>query len=63
MLHDKYVFRIDSKLGTKYSNSPYYKGTKLWDKLTKEVQMSETIFDFKKNIDKIYKTFDKHFII
>ena len=28
---EKYIFKTDSKIGTKYSNSPYYKGTKMWD--------------------------------
>ena len=30
--HDKYVFCLDNKIGTKYAMSPYYKGTNLWDK-------------------------------
>ena len=27
----KSVFRVEPRFGTKYSNSPFYKGTKLWD--------------------------------
>ena len=53
-LHAKFVFRLDRKEGTKYSTSPYYKGTRLWDKLTKNIQESEAIFIFKNDIDKIY---------
>ena len=59
----KTVFRIDRKIGTKYASSPYYKGTKLWDKLTKEEQDSETIFIFKNHIDKMYKHYVKDFYI
>ena len=35
--HDKIVFCIDNKIGTKYACSPYYKGTKIWDTLSKEI--------------------------
>ena len=59
----KTVFRIDRKIRTKYACSPYYKGTKLWDKLTKEEQDSETIFIFKNHIDKMYKHYVKDFYI
>ena len=38
---EKYVFRTETKIGKKYEESPYYQGTKLWDKLTKETQFSE----------------------
>ena len=40
-MHKKLVFRTDSKIGTKYVNSPYYKGTKLWNSLSKEIQDSD----------------------
>ena len=42
-LHQKKNFRVDRKVGTKYSRSPFYNGTKLWDKLTKEEQESSTL--------------------
>ena len=61
--HDKYVFRVETKIGTKYAISPYYKGTTLWDKLAKDTQNLENIFLFKKEIEKLYKTFDKDFIV
>ena len=60
---NKYVFRIDSKIGNKYINSPFYKGTKLWDNLPDEVQKSDNIFLFKQLVGKIYKTFDKNCIV
>ena len=59
----KYVFKIETKIGTKYANSPYYKGRLLWDKLTKEVQESDSIFLFKSAIDKMYNEFDKDMIV
>ena len=42
----KYVFITDTKIGKKYERSPYYQGTLLWDKLPKETQFAETIFEF-----------------
>ena len=59
----KFVFRTDTRIGTKYATSPYYKGTLLWDKLSKEVQDSESVFLFKKSIEKQYPTFDKDFVV
>ena len=61
--HDKYVVRVETKIGTKYAIRPYYKGTTLWDKLAKDTQNLENIFLFKKEIDKLYKTFNKDFIV
>ena len=61
--YEKYVFRLDNKIGTKYSMSPYNKGTILWDKLSKDNQDLENIFLFKKEIDKLYKTFDNNLIV
>ena len=58
-MHAKVVFRLDRKIGTKYSCIPYYKGTILWNKLTKRVQDSDSIFIFKKHIDKEYQTYIK----
>ena len=62
-LHEKGVFRIDSKVGTKYSNSPFYKGVKLWDQLTKVEQEINNIHDFKTCIRKKNSIFTKkHYI-
>ena len=43
-MHQKSVFCIDNKIGTKFSNSAYYKGTKLWSTLSRDSQLAETIF-------------------
>ena len=59
----KYVFKVETKIGTKYSNSPYYKGTLLWDKLDKETQDLECLVLFKKNLDTLYNKFDVKMII
>ena len=32
----KYVFKVDAKIGKKYERSPYYVGTCLWNKLSKD---------------------------
>ena len=61
--HQKLVFRIDSKIGTKYANSPYYKGVKLWDQLTREEQDIDNIHDFKACITKKNKTFVKNYYV
>ena len=54
----KYVFKLDSTIGTKYGKSPYYLGTLLWNSLDRETQMSDSIYSFKKKIDKIYKKYN-----
>ena len=61
--HDKTVFRVDNKIGTKYATSPYYKGTKLWDTLSKEIQEVDSIHLFKKCIDKKYNVYTRDFYI
>ena len=62
-LHQKLNFRLDNKIGTKYANSPYYKGTKLWNTLSKEIQDSESIYLYKKEIGKVYSKFVKNFYV
>ena len=46
----KFEFKIDSKIGTKYQNSPFYKGCKLWDSLTPETQLLDSMALFKQDI-------------
>ena len=60
---EKYIFKTDAKIGTKYANSPYYKGTNLWNKFSREEQQSEDIFMFKANIKGKYNVFDKNLYI
>ena len=37
----KFVFKVEAKIGTKYGNSPFFRGTTLWNKLTRDMQYSE----------------------
>ena len=39
-----YVFNVDTKIGKKYERSPYYIGTLLWNKLSKNIQGSENVY-------------------
>ena len=57
---NKFIFHTDTKIGTKYASSPFYKGTLIWDKLPEETQLAENIFQFKKDINRLYKTFDRN---
>ena len=59
----KYVFRKDTKIGTKYLNSPFFKGCKIWDTLSKEIQFSESMALFKQSIYILFKPFDKNFLV
>ena len=54
---EKYDFKTDTKIGKKYERSPYYQGTLLWDKLPKETQFAENIFEFKKRLLPLYKEY------
>ena len=60
---NQFIFRTDTKIGTKYATSPFYMGTLVWDKLMEETQLSENIFQFKQDINRLYKTFDKTCIV
>ena len=46
--NNKYVFKVDNKVGTKYQRSSYYIGTLSWNKLPKDVQFAGSIYEFKK---------------
>ena len=61
--NEKYVFRMDSKIGNKYSHSPYYKGCKLWNALPRETQLLNSTSIFKHLIKPMYKVFDKNYLI
>ena len=57
--NDKFVFKMDNKIGTKYSHSPFYKGNKIWDLLSIEVQFSA----FKNAVKTLYKDYIKDFYV
>ena len=58
----KYVFKVDTKIGKKYERSPYYNGTCLWNKMSKTVQDSENLFVFKKKKRHHYKVYNDKFV-
>ena len=58
----KYVFKVDTKIGKKYERSPYYLGTRLWDKLPKNIQDSENVYVFKKKIARLYKCYNEKYL-
>ena len=60
---NKIAFRTDTRIGTKYANSSFHKGTILWNKLPEGVQKSESIIVFKQEINKSYKKFNKRYIV
>ena len=58
----KYVFKVDTKIGKKYERSPYYLGTRLWDKLERNIQYSENVHVFKKKIARLYKCYNEKYL-
>ena len=53
----KVKFDIMSRATTKYLNSPFLRGTVLWDALPVEIQKVENIHKFKKQMNKRYKKY------
>ena len=54
----KYVFKTETEIGRKYEKSSYYLGTILCNGLDRETQDSDSIFSFKRKIDKVYKKYN-----
>ena len=48
----RFVFKTETRVGKKYENSPFYRGTVLWNKLKTEFQFSDNILLFKSHINK-----------
>ena len=55
--NQKFVFKTETRIGSKYENSPFYKGTVLWNKLAKDTQFLGNIFMFKIEIGKLYRVY------
>ena len=51
---EKPVFKKATKCTGKYINSPFYKGTILWDELDRDVQRVNTLERFMKELKKLY---------
>ena len=45
-----FAFKVDPKIGKKYERSPFCLGTRLWDKLQKNIQESENVYVFRNKI-------------
>ena len=54
----KFIFKTDSKIGTKYQRSPYYQGTLLWNELPTSVQFAENVYEFKKLVKREYVKYE-----
>ena len=55
---DVYSFIRERYNNVKYKNSPYYKGSLLWDSLSVEARRSVSSLDFKKSIIQLYRHYD-----
>ena len=53
------VFKVDAKIGKKYERSPYFIGTRLWNKLSKDIQNSENVYVFKNKVERLYKCYNE----
>ena len=53
-----YSFARERYHYVKYKNSPYYKGSILWDELPVETRQCNSMLDFKKSLRRIYRRYD-----
>ena len=56
---DRYNFRVDNYQSRKYKNSPYFKGTVLWDLLPNDVINLPTLLEFKSTIKLRFMPFNE----
>ena len=54
---NKITFNIPNRCSEKYLNSPLYKGAKIWNTLHENVQLSDTIDFFIKNVKRPYMVY------
>ena len=47
---ERYKFEVDRYSVVKYKNSPYYRGSELWDKLPRNDIESVCLSEFKRNL-------------
>ena len=55
----RYNFRLDNHQSTKYKNSPYFKGTVLWDRLPDTTIALGSLLEFKREIRKCFCPFNE----
>ena len=53
-----YSFARERYHNVKYRNSPYYKGSLLWDTLSDMTKRCLNILDFKKSLNQIYSKYE-----
>ena len=56
--NNKYTFKTDNKVGTKYQRSPYYQGTFLWNELSPTEHFADTVQEFKKLVSRRYRMYE-----
>ena len=54
---DRFKFYLERYNNMKYRNSPYYKGSDMWDTLPLTTVTSDTLFEFKQHLKKRYVTY------
>ena len=57
--NEKYIFKVDNKIGTKYQRSPFYTGTLLWNEWPADTQKLNDIIRFKQLVSMRYRTYEK----
>ena len=55
---DRYHFITDTYQSGKYQNSPYFKGTVLWDSLPADIILLPTLIEFKTKIKRLFSPFN-----
>ena len=55
----KTVFKVPSKITTKYSISPFYKGTLLWNDLDVDIQKAVNVENFTVNLKTTYPVYQE----
>ena len=50
------IFHVERYQNCKYKNSPYYRGANLWKELPLDISNSDSVFQFKQNLNKKYRT-------
>ena len=64
-LHDRntraanvYSFTRERYHNVKYKNSPFFKGTLLWDTLLRQMKQCMSLIEFKKSLSGVYLRYD-----
>ena len=55
---EKVVFKVPTRITPKYEKSPFYLGTTLWNELSRDIQMANSVWEFKSAVSKKYKKYE-----